>query len=107
MSGIGRKLADVFQNYFEEAGLEVQAMTTPVPPPDSIYNHPADEILDLVISAFKGHDDGADALYLLGSDWPFNMGFDSPVEWVNNLDSLTSEEKEQILWKNLAKLIGV
>ena len=64
------ELAAVFQNYFEEAGLEVQAMTTPVPPPDSIYGYPADEILGLVSAAFKAHGDGAEALYLLGSDWP-------------------------------------
>lgn len=44
---------------------------------------------------------------VLGSDWPFDMGFDSPVEWVNNLDSLTTEEKEMVLWKNLERLIGV
>ena len=44
---------------------------------------------------------------VLGSDWPFDMGFDSPVEWVNNLDSLTAEEKEMVLWKNLESLIGV
>lgn len=64
------ELADVFRNYFEEAGLEVQAMTTPVPPPDSIYDYPADQILGLVTAAFKAHGDGAEALYLLGSDWP-------------------------------------
>jgi len=64
------ELADVFRNNFEEAGLEVQAMTTPVPPPDSIYDRPAEEILGLVVAAFKAHGDGAEALYLLGSDWP-------------------------------------
>jgi maleate isomerase len=64
------ELADVFQQYFEEAGLVVQAMTTPVPPPDSIYDHPAEEILGLVTAAFKAHGKGAEALYLLGSDWP-------------------------------------
>ena len=64
------ELADVFRKYFEEAGFEVQAMTTPVPPPDSIYDRPAEEILGLVVAAFKAHGDGAEALYLLGSDWP-------------------------------------
>ncbi len=64
------ELADVFQHYFEEAGLEVQAMTKPVPPPDSVYDYPADEILGLVSAAFKAHGDGAEALYLLGSDCP-------------------------------------
>jgi len=64
------ELAGVFQHYFEEAGLGVLAMTAPVPPPDSIYDHPAEEILGLVAAAFKTQGDGAEALYLLGSDWP-------------------------------------
>jgi maleate cis-trans isomerase len=64
------ELANVFRRYFEQAGLDVQAMTTPVPPPDSIYDHPAEEILGLVTAAFRAHGDGAEALYLLGSDWP-------------------------------------
>ena len=44
---------------------------------------------------------------VLGSDWPYNMGIDSPVEWVNSLESLTTEEKEAILWKNLENLLGI
>jgi len=49
---------------------------------------------------------GADRI-LLGSDWPFDMGIDSPVEWVNGLESLTQEEKELILWKNLESLLNI
>ena len=44
---------------------------------------------------------------LLGSDWPFDMGVDSPVEWINSLESLTQDEKELILWKNPERLLGV
>jgi aminocarboxymuconate-semialdehyde decarboxylase len=44
---------------------------------------------------------------VLGSDWPYDMGIESPVEWVNSLESLTQEEKEAILWKNLEKLLGI
>ena len=44
---------------------------------------------------------------ILGSDWPFDMGVDSPVEWINGLESLTQDEKELILWKNLERLLGV
>lgn len=44
---------------------------------------------------------------VLGSDWPYDMGIDQPVEWVNSLQSLTQEEKEAILWKNLEKLLGI
>jgi aminocarboxymuconate-semialdehyde decarboxylase len=49
---------------------------------------------------------GIDRIFL-GSDWPYDMGMDSPVEWVNSLESLTQEEKEAILWKNLERVIGV
>ena len=43
----------------------------------------------------------------LGSDWPYDMGIDSPVEWVQGLESLTQEEKDAILWKNLEGVLGV
>ena len=49
---------------------------------------------------------GADRI-LLGSDWPFDMGIDSPVQWVNSLESLTQEEKELILGKNIENLLGM
>lgn len=49
---------------------------------------------------------GIDRIFL-GSDWPYDMGIDSPVEWINSLESLTQDEKEAILWKNLERVIGV
>ncbi len=49
---------------------------------------------------------GIDRIFL-GSDWPYDMGIDSPVEWVNSLKSLTQEEKEAILWKNLERVLGI
>jgi aminocarboxymuconate-semialdehyde decarboxylase len=49
---------------------------------------------------------GADRVFL-GSDWPYDMGIDSPVEWVNSLESLTQDEKVAILWKNLERLLGI
>jgi aminocarboxymuconate-semialdehyde decarboxylase len=51
---------------------------------------------------------GADRV-VLGSDWPF-VRWDpdpSPVAWVQGLQSLTREEKDQILWKNLETLLGL
>jgi aminocarboxymuconate-semialdehyde decarboxylase len=49
---------------------------------------------------------GADRV-VLGSDWPF-VGWDpSPPGWVQSLQSLTPEEKEKILWKNLEQLLGL
>ena len=49
---------------------------------------------------------GADRVVLV-SDWPF-VGWDpSPPGWVQSLQSLTPEEKEKILWKNLEQLLGL
>ena len=47
---------------------------------------------------------GIDRIFL-GSDWPYDMGIDSPVEWVQGLASLTPEEKDAILWKNLERVL--
>ena len=47
------------------------------------------------------------ARVFLGSDWPYNMGFESPVERINGLDSLTQDEKDAILWKNLENALGI
>jgi aminocarboxymuconate-semialdehyde decarboxylase len=47
---------------------------------------------------------GADRV-VLGSDWPFVPWHPSPVAWVQGLSTLTAEEKEQILWRNLGALL--
>ena len=44
---------------------------------------------------------------VLGSDWPFVPWHPSPVAWVQNLKSLTADEKEKILWRNLEALLGL
>ncbi len=49
---------------------------------------------------------GADRV-VLGSDWPFIQWKPSPVAWVQGLASLTPEEKERILWRNLEALLGL
>jgi len=49
---------------------------------------------------------GADRV-VLGSDWPFVPWHPSPVTWVQGLKTLTSEEKERILWRNLEALLGL
>ena len=49
---------------------------------------------------------GADRV-VLGSDWPFVPWHPSPVSWVQGLQSLTAEEKERILWRNLEALLGL
>jgi len=47
---------------------------------------------------------GADRV-VLGSDWPFVPWDPSPVAWVQGLKTLTPEEKERILWRNLESLL--
>jgi aminocarboxymuconate-semialdehyde decarboxylase len=49
---------------------------------------------------------GADRV-VLGTDWPADMRIDWPVGWVLGLASLTQEEKELILWKNLERLLSL
>jgi aminocarboxymuconate-semialdehyde decarboxylase len=49
---------------------------------------------------------GADRV-VLGTDWPADMRIDWPVAWVLGLPSLTQEEKDLILWKNLERLLGL
>ena len=49
---------------------------------------------------------GADRV-VLGSDWPFVPWHPSPVTWVQGLQTLTEDEKEQILWRNLESLLGL
>jgi len=47
---------------------------------------------------------GADRV-VLGSDWPFVSWHPSPVAWLQGLKSLSQEEKERILWRNLEALL--
>ena len=47
---------------------------------------------------------GADRV-VLGSDWPFVPWTPGPGGWVEGLKSLTQEEKEKILWRNLETLL--
>jgi aminocarboxymuconate-semialdehyde decarboxylase len=49
---------------------------------------------------------GADRV-VLGTDWPADMRLDWPVSWVLGMHSLTKEEKDLILWKNLERLLGL
>ena len=44
---------------------------------------------------------------IFGTDWPADMAIDWPVSWVLSLESLTQDEKDAILWKNMERLLGV
>ena len=49
---------------------------------------------------------GADRV-VFGTDWPYDMAQDWPVSWILGLESITSEEKELILSKNVERLLGI
>ena len=44
---------------------------------------------------------------VLGSDWPFVPWHPSPVAWVQSLATITADEKERILWRNVEALLGL
>jgi len=47
---------------------------------------------------------GADRV-VLGSDWPFVPWHPSPVTWLQGMKTVTQDEKEKILWRNLESLL--
>ena len=49
---------------------------------------------------------GADHM-VIGTDYPYDMGYYKPVEFVNGTQSLTRAAKEAILGGNAAKLLGL
>jgi aminocarboxymuconate-semialdehyde decarboxylase len=49
---------------------------------------------------------GADRV-LFGTDWPYDMALDWPVSWILGMQSLSQDEKEAILGKNLERLLGL
>ena len=44
---------------------------------------------------------------VFGADWPADMAIDWPVSWILSLESLTQDEKDAILWKNMERLLGL
>jgi aminocarboxymuconate-semialdehyde decarboxylase len=49
---------------------------------------------------------GADRV-VFGTDWPYDMALDWPVSWILGMESLSQEEKDAILWKNLERLLNI
>ena len=49
---------------------------------------------------------GADHV-LLGTDYPYDMGVEDPVGFINRVPGLSSEKKNQIMGKNAARLLGI
>jgi len=44
---------------------------------------------------------------VFGTDWPADMSIDWSPSWILGLASLTQDEKDAILWKNLEKLLNI
>ena len=44
---------------------------------------------------------------VIGSDWPFVPWAPGPGGWVQGLKSLSQDEKDRILWKNLETLLNL
>ena len=42
---------------------------------------------------------------VFGTDWPFDMAIDDPVNWVRGMSRLTDDEKDAILGGNIAGLL--
>ena len=78
-----------------------------IPRPPSTYQRQL--FYDTVVGSEKAlrlllDEVGADRV-VLGSDWPFVPWHPSPVAWVQGLESVSAEEKERILWRNLETLL--
>jgi aminocarboxymuconate-semialdehyde decarboxylase len=58
-----------------------------------------EEILDYLVKLV-----GADRI-MAGSDYCFDIAYEEPVKFVQGVKSLSSEQKQQILWGNAAKLL--
>lgn len=79
----------------------------PIPQPPSSYQRRL--YYDTVVGSEKAlrfllDEVGADRV-VMGSDWPFVPWHPSPVTWLQGLKTITPEEKEMILWKNLEALL--
>jgi aminocarboxymuconate-semialdehyde decarboxylase len=44
---------------------------------------------------------------VFGTDWPYDMALDWPVSWVLEMQGLTKDEKDAILYRNLERLLGI
>ena len=91
----------------DRAWEEMPAGRRTIPQPPSKYQRRL--YYDTVVGSEKAlrfllDEVGADRV-VLGSDWPFVPWHPSPVSWVQGLKSLTQEEKDQILWRNLESLL--
>lgn len=63
-----------------------------------VYNEPS---LRFLIDAV-----GIDRV-VFGTDWPYDMAQDWPVSWLLSMESLTQDEKDAILYRNLENLLGI
>jgi aminocarboxymuconate-semialdehyde decarboxylase len=90
-----------------DRGWQAQPKESRTPQPPSAYQKKlyydtvtgSEEALRFLIDSV-----GVDRV-VLGSDWPFVPWDAGPGGWVQSLQSLTQEEKERILWRNVESLL--
>ncbi|HSR55981.1 MAG TPA: hypothetical protein VLN73_07045 [Alphaproteobacteria bacterium] len=63
------ELAEAFARYFTDAGFTVLSMGKPIGDDEDVYALTTEEIRDRIIEKFQREPEGAQALYILGSDW--------------------------------------
>jgi aminocarboxymuconate-semialdehyde decarboxylase len=44
---------------------------------------------------------------VFGTDWPYDMALDWPVSWILGMKTLSQDEKEAILYRNLERLLKI
>ena len=49
---------------------------------------------------------GADHV-LLGTDYPYDMGVEDPVGFINKVSKLSASDKKRIMGGNAARLLGI
>jgi len=86
-------------------GTPAERRTIPAPP--STYQRRL--YYDTVVGSEKAlrfllDEVGADRV-VLGSDWPFVPWHPSPVTWLQGLKTISQDEKDKILWRNLEALL--
>jgi maleate cis-trans isomerase len=63
------ELAEAFARYFTDAGFDVISMGKPIADDEDVYQLTTEQIRDRIIEKFASEPAGAEALYILGSDW--------------------------------------
>ncbi len=90
------------RNYLEKASTRVNMSKSPSAYLRQFYYDSC--VYDLDVFEFLVKKVGAGRI-LMGSDYP--VGEDDPIGFVRNSRVISAADKEKILWKNAARLLGI